>query len=183
MPFRDVLREHGVPHYLKIDIEGNDHYCVADLDRDDLPRYVSLELSRLEDLTALSERGYNAFKVINQNDHRQFRFQPLGFKAWLKLRLAGRPRLAGACDALGTLKGRLAGLFSRRAAPAVRPHDRGGWEFPFGSSGPFGEETDGEWQTLEEAAYGWLNFRKLGAFQYGPESRDILWFDVHATRR
>jgi FkbM family methyltransferase len=181
--FRNILGEHGVPHYLKIDIEGHDHYCLADLDPDDLPRYVSLELSRLEDLAALSELGYNAFKVINQHDHTQFRFQSLGLKAWLKLKLQKRPRLSRAFEALGTVKGRLAGLLSRGSPTnGGRRRAAGGWEFPFGSSGPFGEETDGEWQTLEEAAYCWLNFRRLGDIQYGPESRHVLWFDVHATK-
>ena len=43
-PFRSLLEQFGVPSYLKIDIEGHDHYCVADLDPRDLPRYISLEM-------------------------------------------------------------------------------------------------------------------------------------------
>src|SRR5262249_47574747 len=41
-PFRDPLAQYGVPSYLKIGIEGHDHYCVDDLDPGDLPTYVSL---------------------------------------------------------------------------------------------------------------------------------------------
>ena len=43
-PFRSLLEQFGVPSYLKIDIEGHDHYCVADLDPRDLPKYISLEM-------------------------------------------------------------------------------------------------------------------------------------------
>lgn len=45
-------------------------------------------------------------------------------------------------------------------------------------SGPFGEETPGEWGTLEEAVYEWLHKR------VGYPGRSLLgdgWFDVHAT--
>jgi len=40
--FRTVLDEYGVPHYLKVDIEGADRYCLNDLDPADAPAYVSI---------------------------------------------------------------------------------------------------------------------------------------------
>jgi len=36
--FEDVLKEHGVPLYLKIDIEGHDHHCLRAIDPADRPR-------------------------------------------------------------------------------------------------------------------------------------------------
>jgi FkbM family methyltransferase len=36
-PFSDILEEHGVPYFLKIDIEGTDHLCIRDLRSGDLP--------------------------------------------------------------------------------------------------------------------------------------------------
>ena len=39
LQFRDLLEQYGVPFYLKVDIEGHDTYCVADLDQQDLPKY------------------------------------------------------------------------------------------------------------------------------------------------
>src|SRR5687768_1537116 len=39
--FGRLLAEHGVPLFLKIDIEGNDIHCLRDLNRGDLPRWVS----------------------------------------------------------------------------------------------------------------------------------------------
>jgi hypothetical protein len=51
--------------------------------------------------------------------------------------------------------------------------------FPPGSSGPFGDNTPGEWQDLETAAYNWLHFHT------GHSRRGTLnprsWFDFHAA--
>jgi FkbM family methyltransferase len=42
--FKDVLAEHGIPSYLKVDIVTFDHYCLEDLDPSDLPPYVRSRL-------------------------------------------------------------------------------------------------------------------------------------------
>jgi hypothetical protein len=54
------------------------------------------------------------------------------------------------------------------------------WTFPVGSSGPFGEETDGAWECLEQVAYQWLNY--MIKFGYHHLDYDGDWFDFHATR-
>jgi FkbM family methyltransferase len=41
--FDSILKEFGVPYYLKLDIEGNEIYCLRDLAPPNLPRYVSFE--------------------------------------------------------------------------------------------------------------------------------------------
>jgi FkbM family methyltransferase len=41
--FRSDLEEFGTPYYLKLDIEGNEIYCLQDLIASDLPKYVSFE--------------------------------------------------------------------------------------------------------------------------------------------
>jgi FkbM family methyltransferase len=69
---REVFATHGVPHYLKVDIEGMDDVCIDALDAHDLPTYLSVELTwngpavvrRLTDL------GYRRFKVIHQRGHK-----------------------------------------------------------------------------------------------------------------
>jgi FkbM family methyltransferase len=74
--FSNIVREHGVPLYLKVDIETADRHCLAGLDPDASPRYVSVEFSDLDDLIALRRLGYDAFKVIHQAQrfgHAQFR--------------------------------------------------------------------------------------------------------------
>lgn len=71
--FADCLREFGVPHYLKIDIEGADVACLKAL-RDVAPRpdYVSLESDKVSfarlrgELDLLSELGYDRFQAVQQ---------------------------------------------------------------------------------------------------------------------
>ena len=73
MRFTDCLREHGIPHYLKIDIEGCDLLCVEALRIfQKRPTYVSIE-SEKESFKALSrefellrELGYTGFKAVQQ---------------------------------------------------------------------------------------------------------------------
>jgi FkbM family methyltransferase len=68
-----ILREHGVPFYMKIDIEGADRLCLDYLkDLDTRPQYLSLEdekvhLSKLiDDIGVLSEHGYRTFLAVQQ---------------------------------------------------------------------------------------------------------------------
>jgi FkbM family methyltransferase len=68
-----VLRKHGVPYYMKIDIEGADRLCLDYLkDIDERPQFISLEdekvdLSRLiDDLGALWDLGYRTFRAVQQ---------------------------------------------------------------------------------------------------------------------
>src|ERR1700730_12214221 len=46
--------------------------------------------------------------------------------------------------------------------------------------GPFGEETPGEWQTLEDVAYNWIHLNK-GYSKRGTLNRRS-WHDFHAKR-
>jgi FkbM family methyltransferase len=36
--FRSILKEFGVPFYMKVDIQGHDYFCVKDLDSQQLPK-------------------------------------------------------------------------------------------------------------------------------------------------
>ena len=170
--FRDLLSEYGTPFYLKIDIEGNDHYCVDDLNPGDLPQYLSLEMGPLEYLLRLRTLGYTGFKLITQNDHSQLAVDPFSVRALVKRRLRSHPALYS--------------LGRRFAAPltmsprASRGHGTNGWRFSFGSSGPFGEDTEGTWQTVDDAAYTWVTYQ-LGHSRYGTPGLEV-WHDVHAAR-
>lgn len=72
--FAEVLRTHGMPHYLKIDIEGVDMVCVRALAQfATRPDYVSIEAdktsfaamaSEIETLRAL---GYDGFQAVEQS--------------------------------------------------------------------------------------------------------------------
>jgi FkbM family methyltransferase len=179
VPFRDLLRQYGVPSYLKIDIEGHDHYCVADLDPTDLPKYVSLEMGQMEPLFKLRDLGYTGFKLITQNDHSQLFIDLFSTREWLK---RSHPSLYPLAARVAKARRQLASARSklRRRPSPVSPGNGNGWKFALGSSGPFGEDTPGTWQTFDDVAYTWLTYQ-LGRTEYGPPGLWV-WHDVHATR-
>jgi len=58
----DIVAEHGVPYYLKIDIEEADLDAVESLGcLKTLPRYVSAEAHSTRIVEALHDRGYRRF--------------------------------------------------------------------------------------------------------------------------
>jgi len=68
-----VLKEHGVPHYMKIDIEGADRTALKYLrGLDERPRYISVEsekvsFQRLEgEIDLLCQLGYRKFRAVEQ---------------------------------------------------------------------------------------------------------------------
>lgn len=64
-----LLREYGVPHYMKIDIEGADRLVLAQLrGSSPLPHYVSVEeygVAAIRDLAAI---GYSRFQIVPQGN-------------------------------------------------------------------------------------------------------------------
>jgi len=147
-----IFREYGVPYYLKIDIEGADHHCLQALCRTDLPQYLSWEASAdaLQSLDLVAQLGYRYFKCIDQLLFRQpsYRFSwpfriDRKLRGWIGI---GEPvEIATA-----------------------------GWRFvPGHSAGPFGEDTNGAWHSLEKIKAQWITLcekhPKLSA-----------WYDFHA---
>jgi FkbM family methyltransferase len=69
----ELVRQHGIPKYLKVDIEGADRYCVLALDAATRPPYLSFEIG--EDVNELLDHcaslGYGRFKIIHQNSFRE----------------------------------------------------------------------------------------------------------------
>src|SRR5262249_14106151 len=178
-PFRDLLEQYGVPSYLKIDIEGHDHYCVADLEPRDLPTYVSLELGpSLEPRSPLRELGYRGFKLITQNDHSELFIDPFSMGEIVKRRLRPYVALYKFAAGCARIRRRLR-VSSHNRKETDRSHVNGSqWKFALGSSGPFGEETPGRWRTFDDVAYTWLTYQ-LGQSRYGQPSLSV-WHDVHA---
>ena len=71
--FTESLRQYGIPHYLKIDIEGLDIVCLRTLlNFEQKPSYVSIESEKvvfdklLEELCLLEQLGYTKFKAVQQ---------------------------------------------------------------------------------------------------------------------
>jgi FkbM family methyltransferase len=66
----ELFELHGVPHYLKIDVEGVDHVVLDQLRTvDEPPLYVSVEDCRFgfEYMKSLSASGYDGFKLLDQS--------------------------------------------------------------------------------------------------------------------
>jgi FkbM family methyltransferase len=70
---RQLLAEHGVPHFLKIDIEGLDMVGIEGLrGAPSLPRGLSMEAERnsfpalVREIKTLADLGYNQFKIVPQ---------------------------------------------------------------------------------------------------------------------
>lgn len=73
LEFTSVLKEYGVPYYVKIDIEGADLLCVRALEGlTSRPKYISLESTMtsweglLQEFSLLTALGYTKFKVVQQ---------------------------------------------------------------------------------------------------------------------
>ncbi len=187
LPFERILTEHGVPFYLKVDIESFDALCLQALSRDDLPAYVSAEAVGLDILCLLRSLGYNAFKCIPQRVHNQPPRPSLRKRFLTRLRRRVAHVLSKA-PAVRGLARRLRSDLSKPIKPVPGPdiiranRDREQWVFPHSSSGPFGEDTVGEWQSVEEVAYEWLHFAMGHPLRIQSALFDP-WCDFHATRK
>jgi FkbM family methyltransferase len=178
--FRDILAEYGVPCYAKIDIELADEYCLADIQPNERPHYISVEASDLTTFCRLVCLGYNAFKIIDQNRHnkryrirhKEYLVDRLGFaiehRRWMlphyKRRLIRMWKLQHE-------------LHEHPAGQIIPPHG----PVPFGPSGPFGENTVGQWLRLERVAYEFLNF--ILCYHHRGTLDNWGYFDFHATTR
>jgi len=72
--FVAALRKYGIPHYLKIDIEGADIACIDALKQfRERPDFLSMESSFCDfsvvqyEITKLRELGYDSFQAIDQS--------------------------------------------------------------------------------------------------------------------
>lgn len=149
-----LFQEYSIPYYLKVDIEGYDFYVINYLpEYEPKPFYVSCEAQNVELLTTLKNKGYSKFKLINQANH----FRPMNlhqerswvFAKYLFISTGIRMRL-------------------EKWWPSVYLH---------GSSGPFGEDTFGEWKSYEETFNDYsslLTDEKYRTFNH------VSWFDFHA---
>jgi FkbM family methyltransferase len=71
--FRSILLEYGIPHMLKIDIEGADLLCLEGLQTlQGRPDFISIESDKrhwqglMREFTLLDQLGYKRFKIVDQ---------------------------------------------------------------------------------------------------------------------
>ncbi len=150
---KDLFQKYGIPYYMKVDIEGYDYLCIEALDKEmGLPKYVSSEASSIKILEMLYAKGYKWFKIINQANG----FKPMNKNEKNKL----FPYY------LHIKNGLL--LRFQKFFPV---------KYPYSSTGPFGENTKGNWLTYEEVTFKYYEF-------YGADEKqrlnNISWFDFHA---
>jgi FkbM family methyltransferase len=187
----DILAEHGVPYYLKIDIEKYDTVCCDQIPATDRPKFVSVEMSDPDQIAKLQNLGYDRFKLIRQfdfyplqmSDAKPPRFGVYGMRALYRManyRKENRSLLLRLGRAVA------ARIFSAakslRFSPDLWEHGVElksrlvpGWTFRTGTSGGFGEDTPGEWLTAEQVRQIWQT--QSDSWR---RSHFELWCDLHA---
>ena len=143
--FETILAQYGIPHFCKIDIQGNENCCLEGLQPHNVPKFLSIEASGLRQLEMLRDLGYSLFKCISQ-----FTFIPVQIPPVSEQRNAER--------AISWLYGsRIQHRVFRRLGgrrwlqdQLQRTRRHKGWSFPPESSGAFGDQTLGQWLTYDE---------------------------------
>ena len=81
MTLDSVLREHGIPYYLKIDIEESDLDAIKSLKSlPSLPPYLSAEAHSREIAQTLFDLGYRRFQLVDQIEKNELRLWPWGWR-------------------------------------------------------------------------------------------------------
>jgi FkbM family methyltransferase len=185
--FRSIMDEHGVPYYLKVDIEGNDRLCLEALTADDLPVYLSFEMEQEaseRSFSLLRELGYDASKCISQ-----FQLLPIELppsKEQRRVELIRKLRSTAQRSRLAAFAMSRLGITRWWTAELERFRERNGWTFAPGSSGPFGEETPGRWHTPDELMATLTHYdelRKRGKTSpFWTKAPYSYWADLHFRR-
>jgi FkbM family methyltransferase len=71
--WQDLAGRHGVPHYLKLDIEGHEAAFLRGMKGAALPAFVSIECHEFAPVEVLAELGYRRFQLVDQNPPGGFR--------------------------------------------------------------------------------------------------------------
>ncbi len=173
--FENILERFGVPYYLKIDIEGNDHLCLNALTATDVPTNISLEAGGIESLLLLKNLGYSQFQLVDQislsalNIPQHIQHRKTYFYRWL---------LHSNAIPLRVIRKLVGRSFLNKHAQKSRVQDA--WYFPPGSSGPFGKFRPGPWADWQQVAFYWLEVHQRHI--KNPDRFSFPWCDYHATR-
>jgi FkbM family methyltransferase len=183
--FADILKDHGMPVYAKIDIEGNDLLCLQDMAAVGTPGYVSVETECLGDtsgtdelpglttLKMLHNLGYRYFKLVDQDS--LLPYEPAAkwnqrFESWVQN-----------TKTISFMKGRFAQKWAQRLSYRSRLSRRNHFYFRRGGSGPWGEGIECPWISFEQAA----SFYRAASREHfsDPDNPSYsLWFDWHAKK-
>lgn len=149
--FLDELNIAGEVKYLKIDIESFDLIALESLLESEIrPSYISVELGGMESFQLLRALGYSRFKVINQS----FFHLPMNLKH--------------ESSVIFQFLNLLLSVFRNFISKYIV------FNYPIGSSGPFGENTKGVWLSTNEMEALLRSYYQL--------KRPFIvqsWFDLH----
>ena len=151
MQISKMFQSHGIPFYLKVDIEGADGQCVLSLTKDTKSNYISFEAG--EDLGELIEHlqtiGYRDFRAVNQ-----INFFDLNNDNSLMLRA----------------RQKIVYLLGYKEPKYVKKNGR--FFLSGHSSGPFPWTRKGHWFSARELLRIW----NLHIANHGSN----IWYDIHA---
>lgn len=176
-----VFEEYGVPYFLKVDIEGNDKYCLDALLPEHSPQYISVEDNgSIANLEKMHRLGYSHFKFISQYNYLPVEINPcpetIEFKKKFKFSLSNQ------------LSSRIfRKLIRSKIYKKYNPlYQATRYHFPEGASGPFGEHTLGSWLTFEEALDTHQHFRNMfesnqPSIFWGAKGYSF-WMDIHGKK-
>jgi len=185
-----LMREYGVPFYCKIDIEGHDEICLRTLEGlDSLPQYISVETECIGESETLSEEqalgtlnqlhklGYRRFKLVDQSTSRVLDPRVQFYRNTALGNIVGVIRKNSFL--MGIIRRNLLGVVERvKKTNGEIPSSKQGYKFPFGSTGPFGDDLQGEWLDYEKARQTLLFHRRdYFAVKSSPVG---FWCDWHA---
>jgi len=167
--FASVLEEFGVPYYLKVDIEGDDILCLQDLNPQRLPKFMSMEVGPHNLVALMAGTGFKRFKAINQSNLlpielppslEERRYERVQWMLQTRNPLIRAFRLFGGRDWL-----------SRQLNRSCKHTD---WSFPFGCSGPFGEDLPGRWLDMDDLITTLKELEEKKRFSW-----EGCWVDIH----
>lgn len=174
LPFEKIVEQHGVPYYLKVDIEGHDYLCIRGIDKDDLPKYMSVEVNDVSLIFDLAKKGFTRFKIIFQYNLAHLDLPPNKFFKWWLWGYKLRRWNSFLMKVFRKLGG--SGFIRRIDKLAIPDYSK---HYKQGSSGNFGEDLGGEWHDLEKTVAIYNYYYKL--FHHLPDKKDYgFWVDVHA---
>lgn len=167
-PFQSIIAEHGVPHFLKVDIEGADRHAILPLTREMAPQFVSFEAGKsdLDLILHLYGIGFRKFNIIRQDIQSSVTFPSAGefrhirwsARQWTRLALRRRPKLHGSLRQMRELW--------RRAGLEKVENVLNSGLTPM-------EQKDG-WRNIEEMLADWAALISSGLIE-------TAWYDVHAA--
>jgi FkbM family methyltransferase len=187
---KTIFKTYGIPYYCKIDIEGYDELCLQTLAGSNiLPTFISVESEcvgenevlrdeqALGTLNRLKELGYSKFKLVDQTSLEVLK-KGEDFYSHAKMLKFRKPSLK---TKIINKISKVLGIGTYTTSHRELLNKKFNHNFFIGSSGPFGNDLDGEWLDYDSARACLLKhrndyFKLQNSISYG------FWCDWHATK-